>query len=126
MNMFSFVQKGDFSKTNNFLERAKRLVGASSLDRYGRMGVEALRQATPKDSGTTANSWYYEIEESKGSISIVWKNSNVNKGEVIAVLIQYGHGTGTGGYVSGVDYINPAMRSVFQDIADSIWEEVNR
>ena len=124
--MFSFVQKGDFSKTSKFLERAKRLLRASTLDKYGQMGVDALRHATPKDSGTTANSWYYDIEDGKGSTTIVWKNSHVNKGAVIAVLIQYGHGTGTGGYVSGIDYINPAMRNVFQDIADSIWEEVNR
>lgn len=123
--MISFNHTGDFSKTFKFLEKAKNLVGLSNFDKYGRMGVDALRSATPQRSGRTANSWYYEVEKSNGSFSIVWKNDNINKNAIIAVLIQYGHGTGTGGYVQGVDYINPAMRPVFEKIADDLWKEVN-
>ena len=87
--------------------------------------MEALRDATPKESGLTAESWGYEIEESESSSRIIWTNSHVNQGQVIAVLLQYGHGTGTGGYVEGRDYINPAIDKIFHRIADDAWEEVN-
>lgn len=122
--MLSIVQRGNFSKTFNFLERAKSIFKTSVFDKYGKEGVEALRSATPMKSGLTANSWYYEVKKDKKGFSIEWKNSNVNKNVVIAVILQYGHGTGTGGYVKGVDYINPAMKPVFQKIADDLWEEV--
>lgn len=124
MSMISFRQSGDFSKTFKFLEKAKHMFELSVFDKYGRAGVEALRAATPVDTGITANSWYYEIEKNNDSLSIVWKNRNVNQNVLIAAIIQYGHGTGTGGYVKGVDYINPAMRPVFQKIADDMWKEV--
>lgn len=122
--MIYLVHNGNFSKTEKFLEKCKSLFNLSIFDKYGKMGVDALRSATPKRTGTTADSWFYEIEKSNNSIAIVWKNRNINKTVNIAVLIQYGHGTGTGGYVRGIDYINPAMKSVFQKIADDLWKEV--
>lgn len=88
------------------------------------MGVEALRDVTPVDTGTTADSWDYTIERKPGSVSIYWTNSNINDGVVIAVILQYGHGTGTGGYVEGTDYIRPAMKPVFDQIAKDAWEEI--
>ena len=124
--MITFRHKGDFSKLNRFLEKIREAIKLGILDRYGRLGVEALSAATPVESGLTAGSWYYEIERSGGSVSIQFKNSNVNKGVPIAVILQYGHGTGTGGWVQGRDYINPAMRPVFDKIADEAWKEVTR
>lgn len=124
--MIGFSQKGEFSKTIDFLGKAKNTLSKSSLSKYGQMGVDALAKATPRDSGTTASSWYYEIEQSKGSVSITWSNSNVNDGVVVAVILQYGHGTGTGGYVRGVDYINPALKPVFDKIVEDVWKEVER
>lgn len=119
--------KGDFSKTTNWLKKRRRLKFLSNLNKYGDMGVTALSQATPVDTGKTASSWGYTIEQdSPGSIKIVWTNSNVNNGVNIAVIIQYGHGTGTGGYVQGIDYINPAMKPVFEKIAKAAWEEVTK
>lgn len=97
------------------------------LRKYGRIGVEALSSATPKNTGKTADSWHYEIvENGKHSVSIVWSNSNLNKGVNIALILQYGHGTRQGGYVQGIDYINPAVRPVFDDISQKAWEEVTR
>ncbi len=124
--MVSFKQKGDFSKLTSFLEKAKEAVKLGDLDRYGREGVEALSAATPKESGLTANSWYYEIIHEKGSASISFHNSNVNKGVPIAIILQYGHGTRNGGWVEGIDYINPAMRPVFKKIAEDAWKEVTK
>lgn len=118
------VSHGDWKKTSKFLDNIAKFFKRSSYDKYGKMGVAALKSATPRKTGKTANSWYYRINKNNGSFSIEWLNSNVNKGVVIAVIIQHGHGTRNGGYVRGTDYINPAMRSAFQDIADSIWEEV--
>lgn len=123
--MIQVSQKG--KNTSDSLLRIQKLVEDKSLyKRYGEAGVEALAKATPKDTGVTASSWYYEIENTKGGVIINWLNSNVNDGVVIAVIIQMGHGTGTGGYVKGTDYINPAMKKVFEDIANSLWEEVSR
>lgn len=122
--MISFKQTGDFSKVNKFLEKVKEVFHTGDLDKYGKMGIDALRAATPVNTGKTASSWYYEIERINGSASIVWKNSNNNEGVPIAIILQYGHGTGWGGYVQGIDYINPAMRPVFEDIANQAWKEV--
>ena len=116
--------KGEFKKTSNFLARITNTGVYKDLRKYGEEGVAALANATPIDTGETARSWYYEIEKTSTGISIVWKNRNLNKNVPIAVLIQYGHGTATGGYVRGIDYINPALRPVFKSIADSIWKEV--
>ena len=124
--MISFRQKGDFSNLSSYLERVKEKVKLGDLDKYGRAGVSALASATPVDSGQTANSWYYEIERQNGSVSIVFNNSNVNKGVPIAIILQYGHGTGTGGWVQGRDYINPAIQPIFDEIANNAWKEVTK
>ena len=124
--MISFRQKGDFSKLNRYLERVKETVKLGDLDKYGREGVAALSSATPVETGKTANSRYYEIERQNGSTSIVFKNSNINNGVPIAIILQLGHGTGTGGWVEGRDYINPAIQPVFDKIAESAWEEVTK
>lgn len=105
-----FRQKGDFRRTSDFLKRANRLNLDAILNQYGQEGVEALRAATPKDTGTTANSWSYTVHKGTGSITITWSNSNIVDGVPIAVILQYGHGTRNGGYVQGTDYINPAMK----------------
>jgi hypothetical protein len=121
-----FRQKGDFRRTSDFLKRANRLNLDAILNQYGQEGVEALRAATPKDTGTTANSWSYTVHKGTGSITITWSNSNIVDGVPIAVILQYGHGTRNGGYVQGTDYINPAMKSIFDKIAQRAWEEVKR
>lgn len=121
-----FRQKGDFRRTSDFLKRANRLNLDVILNQYGREGVEALRAATPKDTGTTANSWSYTVHKGMGSITITWSNSNIVDGVPIAVILQYGHGTRNGGYVQGTDYINPAMKPIFDKIAQRAWEEVKR
>lgn len=127
MALISLEVTKDSNKTENFLKKALQVFEKKFIfDKYGKIGVEALRKETPKDSGLTADSWYYEIKENKGSTTIEWNNSHVNKNVNIAVIIQTGHGTGTGGYVKGIDYINPAMRPVFQEIADNLWREVTR
>ena len=124
--MISFRQKGDFSKLNRFLERAKEAARVSILDKYGRAGVEALSSATPVDTGETAKSWYYKIEHTNGSARIVFCNSHINEGVPIAIILQYGHGTGAGGWVEGIDYINPAIQPIFNKIADAAWKEVTK
>lgn len=124
--MIKFRHKGDFSKSFRYLERVKGAVRLSDLDRYGREGVAALASATPVDSGLTASSWYYEIVRTDGSVSINFNNSNIQNGVPIAVILQYGHGTGTGGYVQGRDYINPAIRPIFDRIANDAWREVTK
>lgn len=122
--MITFTQKGDFSKLDSYLNNLKGLFGRSDLDKYGRMGVEALSSATPYDSGNTAGSWYYKIERNENQVSLEFCNSNINKGVQIAIILQYGHGTGTGGWVEGRDYINPAIQPVFDEIANELWKEV--
>lgn len=126
MPTITFSQKGDFSKLNRYLERVKEAAKVGVLDKYGQMGVNALSAATPVDSGLTASSWYYEIHRNGGNVSIEFYNSNVNKGVPIAIILQYGHGTGTGGWVQGRDYINPAIQPVFDKIAEEAWKEVTR
>ena len=122
--MISFTHKGDFSKLTRFLERAKNAVHLGILDKYGREGVAALASATPVDTGLTASSWYYKIENKNNRISINFYNSNIQNGVPIAIILQYGHGTGTGGWVEGQDYINPALRPIFNKIAKEAWREV--
>ena len=124
--MISFRHKGDFSKLTRFLEKAKNAVRLGDLDRYGREGVAALASATPVDSGLTARSWYYEIENKNGSAVISFHNSNIQNGVPIAIILQYGHGTGTGGWVQGRDYINPAVRPIFDKLANDAWREVTK
>lgn len=123
MLLIKFKQKGDFSKLTNYFERAKEIFKVGDLDKYGRMGVKALEDATPRDTGKTASSWYYEIENQNGKATISFHNSNVENNVSIAVILQYGHGTRNGGWVEGRDYINPAVQPVFDEIADKAWKE---
>ena len=124
--MITFRQKGDFSKLSQYLEKVKEAAKVGVLDKYGQAGVAALSSATPVESGLTAQSWYYEIEHTKSSAVIRFLNSNVNKGVPIAIILQYGHGTGTGGWVEGRDYINPAIQPIFDNIAEDAWKEVTK
>ena len=124
--MITIKKQGNYKKANSYLEKLLEIVHLGILDKYGKKGVEVLKAATPKETGKTANSWYYEISHSKNSASITWSNSNTNRGYNIAILIQYGHGTGTGGYVQGTDYVNPAMKDVFESIAREVAEESKR
>lgn len=121
---FLFRHKGDFKKTEKLLKKSIGRDYRKILDQYGQYGVQALSDATPVESGETAASWSYEIIQNRSSISVVWKNSNINKGVNIAIILQYGHATRNGGYVEGRDYINPALRSIFDKLAESAWREV--
>ena len=122
--MIRINQKGDFSKTIKFLQSAQNKNIIPILERYGREGVNALAAATPVNTGTTAKSWYYEITKSRNGYYIAFKNSNIQNGVPIAIILQYGHGTRNGGWVEGKDYINPAIQPIFDKIADSVWKEV--
>lgn len=124
--MIRFRQKGDFSRIKRFFAENISLIKKLDLDKYARKGVEALSSATPLRSGETAGSWYYEIKKTGTSAVINFLNSNIHDGVPIAVILQYGHGTGTGGYVQGQDYINPAIRPIFEEMADQIWREVTQ
>ena len=122
--MASVTVKGDFEKTENFLQKLLKRKYLGILDKYGKLGVQALADATPKRTGKTAASWSYRIEEADGNTSIVFENSNINKNVNIAIIIQTGHGTKNGGYVRGIDYINPAIQPIFKDLANAAWREV--
>lgn len=122
--MISFRHKGNFSKSKKYLERVKSVAKLSILDKYGKEGVAALASATPVETGLTANSWYYTIERTSGSTTISFHNSNIQNGVPIAVILQYGHGTRNGGWVEGRDYINPAIRPIFDRIVNEAWREV--
>lgn len=122
--MITLSSSGNFDRTFKFLKKMQELRIQNILEKYAQQGVQALSEATPVDSGKTASSWSYSIEVGHETATIHWSNSNVNKGVNIAVILQYGHGTGTGGYVQGRDYINPAMRPVFDKIAEEVWREV--
>ena len=124
--MISFKQEGNFEKTKRFLTHAEKVNYREILERYGKVGVIRLAQATPIDTGKTADCWEYEVEIKRGTLSIFWKNTNIQDGVPIAVILQYGHGTRNGGYVEGVDYINPALRPIFDDIVDDAWKELTR
>lgn len=120
----SFQSSGNFKKTETFLQKMMRGDIYRALEENAQTGVNALRAATPVDSGVTAASWGYEIKRSMRSATITWTNTHVVSGAPIAILLQFGHGTGTGGYVSGQDYINPALKPVFDKIADNVWKAV--
>lgn len=124
--MISFRQKGDFSKLTHYFEKVKEAARLSILDKYGREGVAALASATPVESGNTADSWYYDVKRQNGSATISFYNSNVNEGVPIAIILQYGHGTGTGGWVEGRDYINPAIQPIFDKLTEEAWKEVTK
>lgn len=122
--MISIRQRGNFKKTEKFLKKSFGRDYIGILEKYGQQGVSALSAATPLDSGLTSTSWSYEIIQNKETISVIWKNSNVQKGVNIAIILQYGHGTRNGGYVQGRDYINPALKPIFEKMADAAWNEV--
>ena len=122
-----FRHRGSFKKTEKFLKKAEKLDYWKRLERFGQLGVEALANATPIDSGFTANSWEYEITKTEDDCAIYWKNTNVEDGwYVVAIGLQHGHATGTGGWVEGIDYINPAIRPIFEQIAEDVWAEIGR
>ena len=114
-----------FNKTHDFFNKIQNYHDMALLEKYGKEGVEALKEATPKDTGKTSESWIYEIHQYNNRIDIVWKNTNIVDGVPIAIILQYGHATRYGGYVKGIDYINPAMEPIFKKIADRAWKEVN-
>lgn len=122
--MISFRQKGNFKNTEKLLKKSLGKDWRGILDKYGRLGVQALSGATPKETGETSISWGYEIIQNGSSISVQWHNYNVNKGVNIAIILQYGHATRNGGWVEGRDYINPALRPIFDDLAKEAWKEV--
>lgn len=124
--MIKVFNKGSFSLIEAFLKRMEQREYLKVLDKYGQLGVEALAAATPVDTGETASQWTYEVSLSGGDIGIFWSNNNVNQGVNIAIILQYGHGTGTGGWVEGRDYINPALAPIFDKILEDVWEEVRR
>jgi hypothetical protein len=124
--MIKFRQKGDFSKLSSYLEKVKEKARIGDLDRFGRAGVAALSSATPVNTGLTARSWYYDIVRKNGSVSITFNNSNIQNGVPIAIILQYGHGTNNGGWVQGRDYINPAIRPIFDKLANEAWREVTK
>ena len=124
MTAIRLKSTGDYSKITQFLEGAKKVLHMKSIyEKYGEMGVKALQEATPKDTGLTASMWRYEVSESGNRVTLSFHNDNRNKGVNIALILQYGHGTGTGGWVEGRDYINPAIQPIFDELAEKIWKE---
>ena len=122
--MIRFKQKGDFRKFNKWTERIREVVKLGDLDKYGAEGVELLKEATPKNTGKTSNSWTYTIEHTKNSIILSFHNSNIQNGENIAILLEYGHATKHGGWIEGIEYIEPSIQPLFKKIADDAWKEV--
>lgn len=124
--LIKFKSKGGFKNTEQFFKKIGGGDYLKGLEYFGEAGVSALRDATPKDTGKTANSWSYSIDKTKTGVTINWNNSNINDGVNIAMIIQYGHGTSSGYYVEGVDYINPALKPLFDLMGKKVWEEVTR
>lgn len=124
--MITITQKGNYAKATKYLQDLKKKARMKILNKYGQRGVAALAAGTPVDSGLTASSWGYKVVDSANGSEIVFTNSHINKGVPIAIILQYGHGTGTGGWVQGRDYINPAIQPIFDEIAEAIWQEVTR
>lgn len=122
--MISFKHKGDFSKTVKYFNKTKNIIKEIDFDKYGEAGVEALKSVTPYDTGLTAGSWYYKIFRNSKRVKIGFYNSNINNDVPIAIILQYGHATKGGGFVSGRDYINPAIQGIFDEIVDNAWKEV--
>ena len=124
--MIGFRQKGDFSKLTGYFEKVREAVKIVNLDKYGREGIAVLSSATPVDTGKTASSWYYKIENKNVRAKLLFCNENVQNGVPIAIIIQYGHATNNGGWVEGRDYINPAIRPIFDQLAINAWREVTK
>lgn len=123
--MITFRQKGSFEKLTKYLKATKEAASIKDLDRYGREGVKALSSATPRDTGKTAESWYYEIARESGTVKLSFFNSNIQNGTPIAIILQYGHATENGHWVEGKDYINPAIQPIFKRLEDAMWKEVS-
>ena len=126
MSLMTFKQQGDFKNLSSFLERMKKPLKKTTLDKYGKEGVQELMAATPVDTGLTASLWRYDINMSKDSSSISFYNDNIDNGVPIAIILNYGHGTRNGGYVKGRNYINPAIQPIFDKLAQEAWKEVIR
>lgn len=124
--MIKVKSNGDFSKTISFMNKAKKVVNLRGIEKYAQEGVNALKAATPHDTGKTASSWSYEIKRTNNSITINFNNSNIVNGVPIAIILQYGHGTRNGGYVKGRDYINPAIQPIFDKLTNDAWKEVTK
>lgn len=124
--MIRIRQHGDFSKTLKYLEKTKSTSYLKILETYGKKGVTALAAATPVDSGLTASSWGYTVTRRADGAVITFTNSNIVDGVPIAIILQYGHATRNGGWVEGRDYINPAIRPVFDELAENAWREVTK
>ena len=122
--MITFKQSGNFKKLNIFFETILEKINLGVLDKYGQQGVEALSRMTPVDTGKTASSWSYEITKTNNRISLNFNNSNVIDGVPIAIILQYGHLTGNRGWVEGVDYINPALKPIFEELSNTMWKEL--
>lgn len=122
--MISFKHKGDFSKTVKYFNKTKNIIKEIDFDKYGEAGIEALKSVTPYDTGLTAGSWYYKVFRNSKRVKIGFYNSNINNDVPIAIILQYGHATKGGGFVSGRDYINPAIKDIFDEIVDNAWKEV--
>jgi hypothetical protein len=124
--MIALRSSGSFKSTEEFLQSLQAGSYLQRLEQYGEIGVNALKDATPIRTDETAQSWSYEIVDRPGYFSIRWKNDHAEapSDTPVAVLIQYGHGTRNGGYVQGIDYINPAMRPIFDQIVEQMWKEV--
>ncbi len=122
--MIKFKQKGDFSKVSRYLGQIKEPIKSAVLDKYGEEGVKALKSATPVKTGKTAESWYYEVTNCKGIATISFCNSNIQNGVLIAIILQYGHGSRNGSYIEGINFIDPAIRPLFKKIEAKCWREV--
>lgn len=122
--MISFTVTGSFKRTESFLKKVSRLDILGVMNQYGRVGVAALSSATPKETGRAATSWGYEANRRGGLYTITWTNNDIENGFPVVIMLQYGHGTGTGGFVQGQDFINPAIRPIFDQIADKVWKAV--
>lgn len=122
--MITIDATGSFRNTENFLTNLSKMEFRAILEHYGQVGVDALASATPVESGLTSQSWTYKVSSNGKTTTLMWLNTNVNDGVPVAIILQYGHGTGTGGWVAGRDYINPAIRPVFDMITDEVWKQV--
>lgn len=120
------THRGSFKNTERMLQRMSKFEISRVLNKYGEMGVAALSGATPVSTGSTSSSWNYQVERTGSGYSLIWTNNNINQGVNIALILQLGHGTGTGGYVQGIDYINPALKPVFDALAEEAWQEVTK
>lgn len=126
VDFITVKQKGEYKKLIRFLNRAKDAVRLSNLDKYGQAGVEALKSTTPKDTGLTSRSWYYKIDRTDGAVKIAFHNSNIQNGVVVAIILQYGHAAKNGAWIEGIDYINPAIKPIMEQITNEAWKEVTR